>query len=398
MSWREEYLQGSFRGAKFHVEVIESGFSRRQVEHEYPAQDRTYVEDLGRASDEFTVEAYVIGPNYKAEREALVAACRDTAGPGTLVHPYRGELEVVCRGLRVRESSDKGGMAVLAITFLEAGAAVLPTVIVDTIGAVTAAAAEVKAASRASFLSKFRTAGFPQYVLDAATAQVTRFANFFNTTVLGPIDAATAEANELARDLKAIKDDAEAIATDAQRAADEVGASIDKVRQVYAKGASALAKLFDANSARSTADRSTASGEQEAENWEALAALIRQAAIAEAATDAIETDFPSYEDAIASRDLLLDRIDADAEIADDDNVYMAMMALRAEIARGIPDPAAKLPRIVSYAPPQTTPSLVLAYRLYGDAGRADEIVARNALRHPGFIVGGRALEVLSDAG
>jgi len=42
------------------------------------------------------------------------------------------------------------------------------------------------------------------------------------------------------------------------------------------------------------------------------------------------------------------------------------------------------------------PAIVLAYRLYGDAERADEIVARNRVRHPGFVPGGQPLEVLSN--
>jgi prophage DNA circulation protein len=39
---------------------------------------------------------------------------------------------------------------------------------------------------------------------------------------------------------------------------------------------------------------------------------------------------------------------------------------------------------------------VVAHQLYGDATKADEIIARNRnVRHPGFVRGGQALEVLS---
>jgi prophage DNA circulation protein len=41
----------------------------------------------------------------------------------------------------------------------------------------------------------------------------------------------------------------------------------------------------------------------------------------------------------------------------------------------------------------TLPALVVAHRVYGDATRADEIVSRNRVRHPGFVPGGIALEV-----
>ena len=36
------------------------------------------------------------------------------------------------------------------------------------------------------------------------------------------------------------------------------------------------------------------------------------------------------------------------------------------------------------------------YRIHADAGRADEIVSRNRIRHPGRVPGGTPLEVLSE--
>jgi prophage DNA circulation protein len=48
-------------------------------------------------------------------------------------------------------------------------------------------------------------------------------------------------------------------------------------------------------------------------------------------------------------------------------------------------------------PQATQPALVLAYSLYEDASRDADIIARNNVRHPGFVPGGRTLEVLADA-
>jgi prophage DNA circulation protein len=49
----------------------------------------------------------------------------------------------------------------------------------------------------------------------------------------------------------------------------------------------------------------------------------------------------------------------------------------------------------STTPLQTIPALVLAHSLYGDAwyqsARADELVARNRIIHPGFVPAGRAV-------
>jgi prophage DNA circulation protein len=78
-----------------------------------------------------------------------------------------------------------------------------------------------------------------------------------------------------------------------------------------------------------------------------------------------------------------------------DTAFPALNQLRADLVRAVPGEDSGLARLVSYAPAFTVPSLVLAFQLYGDVTREADIVARNSIRHPGFVIGGRALEVLS---
>jgi prophage DNA circulation protein len=49
------------------------------------------------------------------------------------------------------------------------------------------------------------------------------------------------------------------------------------------------------------------------------------------------------------------------------------------------------------APTQRLPSLVLAWRRYGNSARSEKLLARNELPYPGFVPGGRALMILSEA-
>jgi prophage DNA circulation protein len=42
------------------------------------------------------------------------------------------------------------------------------------------------------------------------------------------------------------------------------------------------------------------------------------------------------------------------------------------------------------------PALVIACELYDDADQVDDIIKRNNIRHPLFVAGGRAIEVLSE--
>jgi hypothetical protein len=61
-----------------------------------------------------------------------------------------------------------------------------------------------------------------------------------------------------------------------------------------------------------------------------------------------------------------------------DNARKLVRAHLAEVAKaGV--------RLIEVTPKQTLPALVLAYQQFGDASRADEIVTRNAVQHPGFL-------------
>ena len=74
-------------------------------------------------------------------------------------------------------------------------------------------------------------------------------------------------------------------------------------------------------------------------------------------------------------------------------VYQALIALGATVTRDLTTRAAPLPRLTTYSLPRGTTSHALAYRLYGDAGRADELLAENKVIHPAFMpASGTALQ------
>jgi len=65
--------------------------------------------------------------------------------------------------------------------------------------------------------------------------------------------------------------------------------------------------------------------------------------------------------------------------------YRALVSLRAAAVRDLTDRARPLPQLVTYVEAVSFSSLVLAQRRYGDASRADEIVAENEVVHPLFM-------------
>ena len=78
--------------------------------------------------------------------------------------------------------------------------------------------------------------------------------------------------------------------------------------------------------------------------------------------------------------------DAEELAADDMDQasYAGLIALDAAITNFLVTTARPLPRMVNYQFAVPLPSLVIAYRLYQDASRCDQIVQENRVVHPAF--------------
>ena len=68
----------------------------------------------------------------------------------------------------------------------------------------------------------------------------------------------------------------------------------------------------------------------------------------------------------------------------DQATYFALIELHASLTNHLVTTGRPLPQRIPYQFAVVLPSLVLAYRLYADASRADEIRAENKIVHPAF--------------
>lgn len=126
-------------------------------------------------------------------------------------------------------------------------------------------------------------------------------------------------------------------------------------------------------------------------NSEAVAAfqaMVRRAAVVELAIAASDYQPTSYDDAIAVRDQVSSAIAAEMDAAGDagdDATYAAFATLRTAVIRDLAARGASLAPLKTVSLPASQPALTLAERLYADAARADDLVARARPRHPLFM-------------
>lgn len=398
--------QASFRGASFEVDDADESGGRRLARHEYPLRDVPFAEDLGRKAGEWRIRAFVIqgrARDYAEARDALRKALT-AYGPATLIHPWLGELTVAVERFSLRETTSKGGYCEFDIDFVEAGQRENPAAKTDTAQDVALGAQKCREALRESFTALYQplsqelsacldalnrgAAEVMEYLqlpgeliadaLDFAGGLIGQPSGLFGALsgifggLLGSLSAA--EALALGFDLGLLS-----------------GGSVDEDGYWHYGPTNAL----PARKREVLGALLAGGGVTIIPAATALKRHLAQVAVMEDAAASAGLDFVTADDALAVRETVLDGLEAVAPVVADP-VFAAFSGLRLSVARDLTTRGGELPRVRQAELPASMPALVAAWRLHGDAARADEIVARNRIRHPGRVPGGTLLEVLGE--
>lgn len=405
MTWREQLKTGaSFRGVPFATVDAEARVGRRSVPHEYPQRDLPYVEDLGRRARVFVVEAYVIGDDYMARRDALMAAI-EQPGAGELVHPRWGTLQVAVQDyVSVKESTREGGVARFSISFIESGQNTFPKTTQDTVAEVDAASNVVEDAAAADFASGFDVEGL-NAIAEQSLKTVQRDVNELLATARRVTDVSAAAA--LVGSVGGISSNLDALLRSPLTLVANVRGVYSQLIQsvlrplgafadfggVFQRNARPSSSLVAAARPGSTSARLLANESARADLQRRLA-LTNQARALAVALQANDSGIGTVARALEQRNRLLEQLDIELEENDPPaEVAAGLVRLRAAVTRDVAERAELLRRASTFKPAAVLPALVIAHRVYQDAGRTDELVLRNGIRHPAFVPA-VALEVL----
>lgn len=405
-----QLLPASLRGVPFHVVGAEGEFGRRTQVHEYPQRDKPYAEDLGRATRGIRVEALLVGLDYIDQANAFIAAV-EAPGPATLVHPWLGTMQVSLRNpARVRFDSGLG-QAVVSLDLVEAGELTFPSATISSQAQSQTAADELAAAAGDGFADVFSTDSLPAFVSDMAASQFDSALGALQSLggAQSPLAGWVTQLGGWADQAVSLFDDVAALAgslLDQLDLSDIVaalaGADVSAA-PTYASAALPLANVGSlgglVQAIVAVAGTGGAGGtlgapavpvgltparRQQVLNTGAINALVRQAMLAQAVGISSVIDVTVQADAYAARDALCNALDLESLQAGD-AVYPVLQAARRAVWADLTARASQSARLVSTTPGEVLPALVLAYDLYEDASRADEIAARNRIAHPGFL-------------
>ena len=404
MSWRERYLEASFRGVKFYVTASPAEFGRHKVVHEFPSATEPYIEDQGKKAARYPIEGFVIGEDYNFTRDLLIKASEEI-GAGELVHPFLGIKSVECLSLKVRESFDEGSLAALTFQFVEAGTERFGFPVVDEILTLLEAVDDFLLDQVLAFQKVFSVLKAPGYIIDSAAGLLGRLADTITSqNGLGVIGATIDDLSESILGfrqeaislVKAPKDLAEAITS----ALEDLAASFDSPLD----GITSLARVARTElQTLAPSPFETATRKREQQNARSLAFVSKAAAVTAAVRSLAsftELSRPnrvlSTTDAIKLRDQIIEILDDLIMDADFSAGFHAMIRLKTSLLKAIPTGIDLVPSKTILVPTPTT-AFNLATELYGDPSRYFEIIDRNGIENPALILPGTSIEYIASS-
>ena len=425
MPWRDRYLDGSFRGVPFKTVSAVTTVGQRKAIYELPFNDDGVKGlPLGRKARRYQLTVFVIGGDYDRDRDKLMEAI-EAPGPGLLVHPYLGSVMVEVEAeISVSESTDSGGLAEFSFSAVQSQAALLvtagPAVVEDTRGNLQTAAAAVQVAAKTEYVRNFSLEDVRDYVQQAnletldqliadlrelnatvstalavpahAAHQIAQLAAESVQLIFTPQECADAIEDALASMINSLVTVAAAVGPDSVRPESSFVAAVDAL----AASTMALTLTTQGAGKLGTDPEPDDQAEDIRRNHAALKHMMRSLALATTAEASGNATFDSSQQALAIRDALVTALEDEAAsvvagIEHDADPISALQDLRAAVFAHLT--ALELQQLTTYVPADVTSSFQLAYELYGDASRFEEIERRNQLDNPSFIV--NPLQVLA---
>ncbi|HBI9584356.1 TPA: DNA circularization N-terminal domain-containing protein [Escherichia coli] len=373
----------SFRGVPFFLVDTEGTGGRRAIPRAYPRRETAWTDDNGAVPGQQQINAKLLGKNFQDDLNALLDAL-NTPGPGELIHPWFGIQTVQVGKVTHRLSTEEDGIAYVTFEVFEAGERLFPSATDNTQQEVLTGIDAVKAAiDDGDWFGALDGLGEMAGTIIATPG---RLVSELSSFIDGVVDLVTEPpealavyttlrnqwAGERARQVAtgALPEDitvkpgsvadgeigfAIGLSPDYQPVSDSLQKNIDDFRQVVV-----------------------------------LETLLGQANAVASMT------FDTSDAALSAGDMLAAELHEQAVAAVENNqraLWRTLRDLRQTVITDARERAARLPETRQVTLTTTTSAALLAWREHGDTSRRDEIVQRNRLRHPSFILPTQPVEI-----
>lgn len=148
--WKAGLRRGRLGRAAFHTSDRHVKGGRRIKNHEFPKRNTNFPEDMGEKTITWSVDAYVIGDDYMALRDRLIAECR-REGEKQYTDHWGVSGRVVVDDFAVVETREDGRYCRIQIDLIRSGGLASPTSIQATAPNLATAATALAGAALTQF-------------------------------------------------------------------------------------------------------------------------------------------------------------------------------------------------------------------------------------------------------
>lgn len=425
-SWQDKLRPASFKGIAFEVEDTDSDTGRRSQLHEYPNRDIPFNEDLGKKAERYSFVAFILGDDCIERAAELREACKE-GGAGTLVHPAFGAVIVDCDSCKVSYSFREGRMARVSLSFIEHGQETYPDETADLTDNVYSAADLLETSAIDNFVKRFNIEEIGAIAGDVS-ALATSYAGAA-TEVLEEVSSKIGIITDSYDDLTTAVDNITNIADSVLNIRNNISdvlngpdvfsghlASIFNTVRLYSGKKDGIRNLKSISTASALSNNQSSVGntadsgsddtsaisvkriEVQQENVRQMTALTERLTIANEAKIIADTNFENTEEADETLENFIEDVENQllSETVTSHDVIESLHQVKSCVVVNVRERISQLPQTKTITLTEITPSIVLAYELYEDIERRNEIVKRNKISNPAFIPAGKELKVLND--
>jgi len=405
MSILSQTQAASFKGAPFLMSDDRTEGGRKTVTHEFPNRDIREVEDLGKMQKKFSITGIIHDGKdggYFARRDALISAL-ESEGPGQLVHPFFGTLNVALTNYTLSQGFRDLSRAFFTMSFEVQEEAVGLTVS-DTVG--SKSAASVASGTRvqdilvANIAENFEIGRFFGLNFTDAESIISEILGVYDDN-LSVLNTNPIQLNDFFLTLNDFKDNLRSLINNPFNLASQFNALFNQNAQLGITPSNQILiseKLFNFQSQFADVPTTTVQRAQRQNNRDIIQTAVKTVSLKDEYIESQNLEFQTDVQVDQRQAALEERFEELNETFETkpaalpDELFSELQILRNLTREFFDDQRLQTFRITDFSTPDV-PATVLSHRLYGTTENTEALVDLNESNNPTFL--GGDLKILS---
>mgnify|MGYP000176792358 CR=1 FL=1 len=395
MSWQDTLRQASFKNFEFGTLSHSRSGGRKVKVHEFVGKDEPYVEDLGKVTATFSIDAFLHGDDYHIKRDDFIKVLEEK-DPGVLIHPYLGRINASITEFELSEDHKEGKFCKFSLNFIYAGELKYPDSSLENSELIKSNVKASIAKSKKVFKDSYSVLNAPSEAVNTARLGVLKFTNEVKKKTELLAKTADAAAN-LGASLQQLENDVNNLVNFPDQLAEKLEFSISLIPGLSDDAEDISKTINDISTFSNFVPLSSASTTNtiETKNNDEFNLYIQRVSTANQVQYISDSTFSSREDLETEVFAAIENINRLKETADDE-YFQLLQDSQAYLTNIIRVNSDSFTDTLNVKTNETLPSLLVLHNNNKSIFEEIDFINRNDISHPGFILSGTELEISNE--